>query len=102
MSTATADPTTGDAAAQILEASDRLAERMTTEYTPIWEVCDFLLDAAAALSADPLAVAEVHELLKELAPSSQRTVARTTDVAAIVESVRRIVEAPAGVSTDVD
>lgn len=92
MSTATADPTTGDAAAQILEASDRLAERMTTEYTPIWEVSDFLLDAAAVLSADPLAVAEVHQLLQDLAPSSQRTVARTSDVAAIVESVRRIAE----------
>lgn len=101
MSTATAGPTTNDAAAEIRAGSERLAARMTTEYTPIWEVSDFLLDAAAALSDDPLAVAEVHELLRDLRPSSQRTVVRTTDVAAIVESVRRIAEVPEGTPADV-
>lgn len=90
MSTATVDPTTGDAAAQIAEAAGRLLERMTSEYTPIWDVSDFLLDAATALGADPIAVASVHELLQDLAPSSQRTVVRTTDAAELVESVRRI------------
>lgn len=96
MPTATADSTrtTEDAVAEIVAASDRLAERMTTEYTPIWDVSDFLLDSAAALSADPLAVAEVHELLKDLAPSEQRSVVRTSEVAEMVASVRRIAGVP--------
>lgn len=96
MTTATVDntTTTADVAAEIVAAADRLAERMTTEYTPIWEVSDFLLDSASVLSADPVAVAQVHELLSELAPSAQRSVVRTADVAEIVASVRRIAGVP--------
>lgn len=90
MPTTTAALTTSDATAAIAEATDRLAARMTSEYTPIWDVSDFLLDAAAALAADPLAVAEVHELLRELAPSSQRTVVPTSEASRLVESVHRI------------
>lgn len=96
MSTATADPTstTVDAAAEITAASSRLEARMTSQYTPVWDVFDFLLDSAAALAGDPLAVAEVHEILKELAPSARRTLLRTTEVAAIIESVRRLAAVP--------
>lgn len=97
MSTAIADPTrtTGDVTAEITAASDRLRERMTSKYTPVWDVFDFLLDSAAALSEDPLAVTEVHELLKELAPSARRTLVFTKEAAALIESVNRIAQVPA-------
>lgn len=75
---------------EINAAIDTLAARMTTEYTPIWDVSDFLLDAASAVSADPLAVAEIHQLHAELAPSSQRSVIKTADTREIVAKVRRI------------
>jgi hypothetical protein len=83
---------TTDATEVIAAAAERLAARMTTEYTPMWEVSDFLLDAASALSDDPLAVAEVHELHREFAPTGHRSVVRTTEAAALVKAVRRIAE----------
>ena len=91
MSHATVDHhVTGTAAAAIADAAERLAERMTTAYTPIWEVSDFLLDSAELFAEDPLAVAEVHELLAGLAPSGNRSVARTAEVREIVAAVRQI------------
>ena len=86
-------PDQAEATAVIAAAAERLVARMTTAYTPMWDVSDFLLDSADALSDDPLAVAEVHELLRELAPSGNRTVARTTEVAEIVAKVRRLAPA---------
>ena len=86
-------PDQAEATAVIAAAAERLIARMTTAYTPIWEVSDFLLDSADALSHDPLAVAEVHELLRELAPSASRTVVRTAEVAEMVAKVRRLAPA---------
>lgn len=93
MSSTTTTPTIpaeAVAAVEVAAAIEKLRTRMTTEYTPIWEVSDFLLDVAAALNTDPLAVAEVHQLLAGLAPSAQRSVVTTADTHTIVTAVRRI------------
>ena len=85
--TATAPETTAN---PIDGAVEKLRGAMTSEYTPIWEVSDFLLDAASTLSSDPLAVAEIHRIHTELAPSAQRSVVTTVDAAKIIDQVRNI------------
>jgi hypothetical protein len=87
-------PTDVASHATIDAASEELAGHMTSEFTSIWVVSDFLLDAAGAVAADPLAVAEVRALHAELAPSQQRSVVRTTDAADNVAKVRRIAGMP--------
>lgn len=70
------------------DIADEIAEvrtHMTSEYTSIWRVSDFLLDAAAKASDEKKA--EIHLLHEEISPNSQRSVLKTSHARAIVEAV---------------
>lgn len=73
---------------EVVDITAEVAEihrHMTTEYTSIWRVSDFLLDVAAKVSDEKRA--EVHLMHADVSPNAQRSVVKTSDVKAIVNAV---------------
>ena len=72
----------------ILVSKEELEMRkhMTTRYTSLWKLSDFLLDVAAEIN-DPIIAGKVHSLHAEVAPSDSRDIIETVDAEKIVTQV---------------
>lgn len=83
-----AEKTVEETVTTAIDISAEVAEletHMTSEYTSIWRVSDFLLDVASKFGDEQRA--EIHLFHAELSPNAQRSVVKTSHAKAIVETI---------------
>lgn len=66
-----------------------MRKHMTTRYTPIWKLSDFLLDVISEID-NPIIAGKVHHLHGTLGPHIERDIIETNDAKIIVDEVMRL------------